>query len=293
MRQRWLPEFGYPDVNEPALDQIAPDRGDQVAELLSTVVRPGQCELFTAERELVGRIEAALTSGRFEDARAFRDALLAIEGPSAHTRDFGALDTIGDAGFWNRPLPVVLSDWQTLSQQLVAPPNLRKSIWEGGLSRLLERHAAIEIVRAAPPMLPGLTNRLCVMLAGDEGAIPIEAARLVRDALLEGLDPGPGEFANSRIVDLLAEDHRPVWLACLGALRHLWPVPPGDPSELLEPTDADSEAEDERGCQFWACLRRTVSSGHDDPAAVAARTRMKRLHPDMHAQFMRHGVRRE
>jgi hypothetical protein len=59
------------------------------------------------------------------------------------------------------------------------------------------------------------------------------------------------------------------------------------------PTPADSEDEDERGHQFWACLQRTVSCGRDDPAAVAARKRMKLLQPDMHALFMRDGVRRE
>ena len=293
MKQRWLPEFAYPDVDEPGFDQPMPERGDQAGESAATFVLPGQCELFTAERELIGQIEAALASGRFEDACGFRDALLALEGPSADTRDLGVLDAVGGVGFWDRPLADVLSDWRKLDQPLAALPYLRRSILEGGLSRLLKQHAAIAIVRAAPAMLPGLTNRLCVTTPDGNGAIPIEAATLVRDALLEGFDAGPGGFADGRLVDLLAEDHRPVWLACLGAVRHLWPVPPAGPTELAEPADADAEDEDERGRQFWACLRHTVSCGRDDPAAVEARRRMKRLHPDMHARFMRYGVRRE
>jgi hypothetical protein len=118
------------------------------------------------------------------------------------------------------------------------------------------------------------------------------AAALLRDALLEGCEPAPGDFDDDRLVDLLAEDYGPVWLACLGALRHLWPVPPADASELA-PCVVDSQDDDERGREFWACLRRTVSCGRDDPAAVAARKRMKQLDPDMHALFMRVGVGRE
>lgn len=293
MKQRWLPEFDYPDVHEPEVDQFTLEHGGSVGESPATVVLPGQSELFTAERELIGQIEAALASGRFEDARGFRDALLALEGPSAHTGGLGVLDAVGDVGFWDRPLAVLLSDWRALDQHLAALPYLRRSIREGGLSRLLEQYPAITIVRAAPATLPDLTNRLCVTLGGDDGAIPVEAATLVRDALLEGIEPIPGDFADGRLVDLLAEDYRPGWLACLGALRQFWPVPPADPSELPEPTDADAEDEDERGRQFWACLRRTTSCGRDEPAAMAARTRMKRLHPEMHALFMRHGVRRE
>jgi hypothetical protein len=111
-------------------------------------------------------------------------------------------------------------------------------------------------------------------------------------ARLGGCEPAPGDFDDDRLVDLLAENFGPVWLACLGALRHLWPVPPAELSELA-PSVVDSQDDDERERQFWACLRRTVSCGRDDPAAVAARKRMKQLDPDMRALFMRDGVRRE
>ena len=140
-------------------------------------------------------------------------------------------------------------------------------------------------------MLAPLTNRQCAAVSTD-GRLPAEAAALLRDALLGGCDPAPGDFDDDRLVDLLAENHGPVWLACLGALRHLWPVPPADSSELA-PLVVDSPDDDERGRQFWACLRRIVSCGRDDPAAVAARKRMKQLDIDMHALYMRVGVRRE
>ena len=140
-------------------------------------------------------------------------------------------------------------------------------------------------------MLAPLTNRLCASVGTDE-PLPAEAAALLCAALLGGCAPAPGDFDDPRFVDLLAENHGPVWLACLGALRHLWPVPPADASESA-PCVVDAQDEDERGREFWACLRRTVSCGRDDPASVAARTRMKQLDPDMHALFMRVGVRRE
>jgi len=291
MKQRWLPKFDYPDANASESDLETAGVADEESEATSAEVLPGQRGLFTAERELVGLIEAALASGRFEDARRHRDALVALEGPSTRTRELGTLDVVGDEGFWDRPLPVVLNEWLTLHRGLDALPNLRRLICDGGLSRVLERHAPTELVKAAPAMLAPLTNRLCAAASADE-RLPAEAAALLRDALLGGCEPAPGDFDDDRVVDLLAENHGPVWLACLGALRHLWPVPPADSSELA-PLLVDSEDDDERGRQFWACLRRTISCGRDDPAAVAGRKRMKQLDADMHTLFMRDGVRRE
>jgi len=291
MKQRWLPEFDYPDVGVPESDLDTAGVADQEIEATFAEVLPGQQGLFTAERELVGLIEAALASGRFEDARRHRDALVALEGPSTRTRELGTLDVVGAEGFWDRPLPIVVTQWLMLHRHLDALPHLRRLICDGGLSRLLERHDPTELVQTAPAMLAPLTNRLCASVGTDQRR-PAEAAALLRDALLGGCEPAPGDFDDDRFVDLLAENHGPVWLACLGALRHLWLVPPADSSESA-PVVVDSQDEDERGGQFWACLRRTVSCGRDDPAAVAARKRMKQLDADMHALFMRDGVRGE
>ena len=292
MKLRWLPGFDYPDVEEPRLDLDTASDGDESGEPACSAVLPGQAELFTVERELIGQIEAALASGRFEDARCCRDSLAALEGPPAGTSDLAALDVIGEARFWDRELPVVMSDWLTLTTHLQTLPSLGRLMCDGGLSRLMARYAAAEIISAAPTMLPTLTNRLC-RAAGDHGDIPADAAMMVRDALLNGRELAPDDFADARIVDVLAEDYPPAWLASLGALRHLWPVPPMGPSELAAATDTRSTDDDERALQFWTCLRRTVSGGRDDPQAVAARMRMKQVDPDMHALFMRHGVRRE
>jgi hypothetical protein len=291
MKQWKLPEFDYPavDAPEPALDTAGV--ADEESEATFAEVLPGQRGLFTAERELIGQIEAALAGGRFEDARRHRDALVALEGPSTRTRELGTLDVVGDAGFWDRPLSIVLTQWLRLHRHLDALPHLRRLICDGGLSRLLERHAPTELVQAAPAMLAPLTNRLCAVAGADE-QLPAEAAALLRDALLGGGEPAPGDFDDDRVVDLLAENHGPVWLACLGAMRQLWPAPSADSSEAA-PVVVDSQDDDERAREFWACLRRTVSCERDHPAAVAARKRMKQLDADMHALFMRDGVRRE
>jgi hypothetical protein len=291
MKQRWLPEFDNPDIDAPTSELATAGVADEEREAPGAEVLPGQRALFTAERELIGRIEAALASGRFEEARRHRDALVALEGPSTQTGELGTLEVVGDERFWDRSLPVVVNEWLTLQRHLDALPNLGRLICDGGLARLLERHAPTEIVQAAPAMLAPITNRLCAA-AGADDPLPAEAAGLLRDSLLGGCDPAPGEFDDDRLVDLLAEDHRPVWLACLGALRQLWPVPPADAPELT-PSVVDSQDDDERGRHFWACLQCTVSCSRDDPAAAAARKRMKQLDADMHALFMRAGVRRE
>ncbi len=161
MKQRWLPEFDYPDVDAPQPELVTAGVADEEREAPFAEVLPGQRGLFTAERELVGQIEAALASGRFADARRHRDALVALEGPSARTRELGTLEVVGDAGFWDRPQPVVLDEWLTLHRHLDALPNFRRLICDGGLSRLLERHAPTELVQAAPAMLAPLTNRQC------------------------------------------------------------------------------------------------------------------------------------
>lgn len=291
MKQRWLPEFDYPDVETPESALDTTSIADEESKAIFAEVLPGQLGLLTAERELVGPIEAALANGRFEDARRHRDALIALEGPSTSTGKLATLDVVGHADFWDRPLPIVVTQWLTLHRHLSVLPHLQQLICDGGLSRLLERHEPAELVQAAPAMLAPLTNRLCAGASADD-RLPVEAAALLRDALLDGCRPAPADFRDGRLVDLLAEDYTPVWLASLGALRQLWPVPTADLPELA-PVVAGFQDDDECGRQFWACLRCTVCCERDAPAAVAARKRMKQLNPHMHALFMRVGVLRD
>ena len=294
MKQRWLPEFDYPDADVPRADTQRDVAADTV-EADGTVppaVLPGQRALFTAERELTGQIEAALAAGRFEDARRCLDALVALEGPSPVTRAASAVDGVMEPRFWERPLNVILGDLRTMDRALRELPVIGRLVGDGVLSRLLEDHEAVDVVRAAPEMLAPIVNRMCATAgAGDD--LPDEAAALVRDALLGGFRPEPSAFDHGPLADLLAEAEGPAWLACLGALRRLWPVPaagaPSGPGARAIPPDEDEA----RGVEFWECLRVAVSGGRDDPAAAEARRRMKQIHPGRHAWFMRSGVRRE
>ena len=131
MKQRWLLEFDYPDVEQPREEADSTDGGQSGAPE-SACEFPGQTELFTAEHELIGQIEAALASGRFEDARLHRDALTATGAVSAGL------------------------------------PNLGRLMCDGGLSRLTERYTAAKTVAAAPTMLATLTNRTCMAADIDE-----------------------------------------------------------------------------------------------------------------------------
>jgi len=53
------------------------------------------------------------------------------------------------------------------------------------------------------------------------------------------------------------------------------------------------EDDEERGAQFWLCLRMAVSYPRDSVGTTEARKRMRVLDAALHAQFMRQGVRRE
>ncbi len=291
MKQRWLPGFDGPDVEQPPAAMIDPDPVEE-AEAPGIPVLPGQRQLFTVERDLLGQIEAALAAGRFEDARRHRDALVATEGPSAEARALALLDEIGDLRFWERPVADVLDDWVRLDSRFLVPSHLRRLIRDAGLGRLLDRPAPRDLQRAAPAVLAPLCN-----LLGRDGpgpaAFDADGAVLLRDGLLDGVRPEPGDLEDRRFADLLAEDDTPVWLACLGALRHLWPVPPTDARSLAHPLPPLAEGDAARGRQFWACLQRTVVCRREDNPAVEARVRMKQLRPDFHALFMRSGVRRE
>jgi hypothetical protein len=289
VKQRWLPGFDGPEVDEamPAdahgLD-VSIDGADN-----GILVLPGQVALFTVERELIGLMESAIADGRFEQALEFRDALVAREGPSKDTRELGLLDQLGAPAFWTRSLDACLDDWLRLDRAWAGAHAQHVLLRDGVFVRLLITHEPDDIVRAAPSLLAPLVNFLA-RVVGWDGTTP---ECLLRDTLLAGIAPPPGEFDDPAFVDLLAEDRAPQWLACLGALRRLWAVPPASGSELALPLPPFPEADGERGLQFWRCLRRAVSGSRDDLSAVEARKLMKLLDGDLHAEFMRHGVRRD
>jgi hypothetical protein len=289
MKQRWLPGFDGLEVEEPTALESDGAGAPTNPEPIPVPVLPGQFVLFTAERELLGLLESALLDGRFEDARGLRDALSARRGPSRDTSELALLDQLGWPAFWTQPVHVCIDRWLELETGWTARPAARAQVRDGVLRRLVRAHGAAALVRAWPSLLPAIVNFLGKGLTDEE-----HAGALLRDALAAGLIAPSGDFDDPRFVDLLAENRPPTWLACVGALHRVWPVPGLSADELALALPAvPQENDDERGAQFWLCMRMTVSHARDSAAAGEARKRMRLLDAALHGQFMRQGIARE
>jgi hypothetical protein len=290
MKQRWLPGFDGPELEEPA-GQESDAAGAPVTEgdAFPSPVLPGRFALFTAERELLGLLEAALLDGRFEEALDLRNTLSAREGASRDTRELVLLDQLGLSAFWAQPVATCIDRWLERESRWDARPAVRAEVRDGVLRRLVRAHGAAAVVRARPSLLPAIVNFLGKGLFDEE-----HAGALLRDALAAGLIAPSGDFDDPRFVDLLAENRSPAWLASIGALNRWWPVPGLSVDELgLALPAVPQENDDERGAQFWLCMRTTVSYARDSAAAGEARKQMRLLDAELHGQFMRQGVARE
>lgn len=293
MRQRLLPGFDGPEADdewESGDDPIQPAReweGPPALEVL-----PGQVALFTAERELIGQLEDALVEGRFEEALEIRSALATREGESRDTLELHVLDTLGAAAFWAQSAGACVDQWRSLAEGWERRAATEALVKFGVLQRLVERHGAARVISARPLMMAEVVNFLQRRADDDDAE---EATFLLRDALAAGVNASPDDFDDARFVDLLSEDRAPQWLAVVGALGRLWPVPAErwDESDSPLPPCPDDHADHARGELFWRCLRRTVSVTKDGEAGAEARKRMKQLDSALHARFMRQGVRRE
>jgi hypothetical protein len=112
----------------------------------------------------------------------------------------------------------------------------------------------------------------------------------VRDSLLAGRALDALDFREDEaLADLLAENLRPRWLACLGRLRRLWPRCPPAESELetLRELARGDIGNEDPAIAFWHCMRLAESPDCPDDLRHQARRRMKQLHPALHALFMR------
>ena len=121
-------------------------------------------------------------------------------------------------------------------------------------------------------------------------AARVEARGLVRDSLLAGRKLDALEFReNDAVADLLAEDLSPRWLACLGRIRRLWPSSAlrNAPREAFPDVAGSGEGDDDPAMAFWRCLRLAETPDAPEELLHEARRRMKRLHPGLHAEFMR------
>jgi hypothetical protein len=178
-----------------------------------------------------------------------------------------------------------LSAWAAVDRQLVDQPVLRERVRTGVFARLLQSHTSAELLSARAECLPALARAL---RASPEGQL--EARGLVRDALLAGRTLEAFNFReDAPLADLLAEDLPPRWLACLGRVRRLWLHSPlhGPEWETLREIARGEAGNEDPAMAFWQCLRLAESPDCPDELRHAARRRMKQIHPDLHALFMR------
>ena len=153
------------------------------------------------------------------------------------------------------------------------------------MKRLLRTHSPADIAAARP----ATAGHLTVALTSLDGPPGVALGRaLVRDLLSAGHSLESTAFAHDdAVAEILAEDMDPEWLACLGAVRHVWPVLPMDTTHL-EAFGASSLDDDTHpGEAFFTCLRVARTPGRPDPLLHEARRRMKRLNPSLHGMFMR------
>ena len=112
----------------------------------------------------------------------------------------------------------------------------------------------------------------------------------MRDSLLAGCTLEALAFReDSALADLLAEDLLPRWLACLGRIRRLWSSPRAAEWEALGEVARGASGDEDPATSFWQCS--SPSADRADDLRLQARRRMKQLHPELHALFMRQAAR--
>jgi hypothetical protein len=286
MKQMWLPVFDRPDRQYVTLVEAA---APPVADETFVPVLTGQIGLFGAITERVGEMYLHLEAGCFERAAEIRRMLIEMEGESEDTRKLAWLDVWGAATFWERSAREVLSDWRRLDAALAGNVSVRRLVRAAAIGRLLRTTDSCTLSAAEPTCLPAIVNVLSdTTRSGGDGDVR-RARALVRDALLAGHSLSPMEFDDEALADLLAEDLEPAWLACLGALRGLWPCPPVENAHVVavHATDERAGASDDAASLFWSALTVAADRSLDESLRGEARKRMKRLNPDLHAIVMR------
>jgi hypothetical protein len=278
--KRPIAQLGLPGLEHHARDVPVDDPPQATAEASpppAPEARPtapeGQLDLFDDFGLLRHDLESALARADFEAARALRERLADTYGRAA-TRPYRFLDELDD--LWERPAHEALEVW-AYAEDDIDPEPLRRRARQAVLTRLIDLHGAAFLVARAPRALPDV---VAALVAGDDE--PAGFA-LVRDALLAGRNLEPLAFDAPALRDLLAEDLPPRWLACLGAIRRLWPVPTVD---RATPDAPDEEDDDARADAFWRALGVAQSPAASDAERQEARRRLKCLHPGLHAQHL-------
>lgn len=246
-----------------------------------------QLLLFSDLAVLRREVEHAVMAGDFADARRLRRVALESFGSTGLAEEFAFVEALGPER-WEQPPRAALAAWQQVDGRLSASPALRLAVRDGVFGRLLEHHDAAAIAREAPDVVGPLVAALTSL--GEGGGLAAARA-LVRDLLLDGRELQPEDFTHdTALADLLGEHWPAAWLACLGALRRLWPAPPVDAAAMAAFRDrafVPPSSETEAAQDFWRCLRLARTADVPEGVLHEARRRMKTLNPEMHALHMR------
>ena len=267
------------------------DPSDAVAEPIAeeAAFDSAQLELFADYAVLARDLDLALSDGRFEEAAQVRLAIAEAFGPFQALRELVWLERLA-AVAWEGPPAVPLMAWAEVDRQLCGQSTLQDRVRRGVFTRLLRTHTSAELLEAGPDCLPVLVRALSFGPGRSAEVARVEARGLVRDSLLAGRKLDALDFReDDAVADLLAEDLSPRWLACLGRIRRLWPSSPlrNAPREALRDVAGSEEGADDPAMTFWRCLRLAETPDAPEELLHEARRRMKRLHPELHAEFMR------
>lgn len=246
-----------------------------------------QLPLFSDAAVLRRDLDHAVATGDLDQALSlYRDAIETF-GSGGVGGAYGFLNALGPET-WALPAGTAMERWVEVDRSMAPRPILRRGIRDGVFRRLLERHAAATLAVERPDIIGPLCAAL-VSLHAPSGEL--SARVLIRDLLLEARELDPSQFPHdTAVADLLGEHLTPVWQACLGALRRLWPVPPMSAADLacLDARPFVAPPADEAAAQeFWNCLRVARTREVPETLLHEVRRRMKSLNPEMHALHMR------
>ena len=241
---------------------------------------------------MIGELEDALCSADYRQALEVKDKLEQMYGAGAVPPGLSYLERLG-ADFWERPIEPSerLSGWRTIARELEGGGQRFRRARNAFFRRIFLLESPVELIRWDPECVVPVANTLYELEDATEGR------KVVRDALLVGCDIRPLDLEDEALLDLLSEDLAPRWLACLGGLRRLLPLPPLEPEEVAafeletsasDPRETLKPLEDaEQALSFWRCLRvARLGSSVNERLRQEARKRMKRLNPELHAEYM-------
>ena len=244
---------------------------------------PRQLALFSDHAVLSRELEGALQQGEFEHAAEIRLRMGETFGPQA-AEAYASLAHLA-VGFRSGLLDGALAGWRAAAEELASRPSLERSVRRAFFRRAAAAWGGKAVAAASPVHLADVVNAMAVDPRGRSAG-----RRLVRDALLEGHALLPGGFDDAVVSDLLAENRPPPWLACLGAVRRVWPVtarrergPGGAPAA---PPAGVGQAR-----RFWYWLEVAESSRSTLEEVYEARRHLKRLDEELHALYMRRAPR--